>query len=407
MTERKTTRKMCPCPSYDIEGIESWLTDMAAEGWILDKDCWIVFGVFGFKKEEPQRYSYRLEPAPGKGSFFDSDNDKSSCEQVEIARTYGWEYVLQYSNFYIYYTADMETRELNTDSEVQAFAIDIVKKRQRSNLIVNTICFLLQVYIICQGNFIIYMLDVGVGIYILFMAIFIWGLVGNVTEIIHLDKLCKQLKEDGYMNHNKKWKRSKYKYRARNIMGKVGIIAWIIYLICLIHGQENIVRSDIAFYDKELPFTSLRDICGDGEYTRTENPYWAEDNTYYEWENGISTYNITWMENGINETPDGMSVEYSYNVRYYELKSEWIANFGAKEFTKYYTANNFFNDYTYYEPTTAPDVDVDYIRTFTSITSEYMCIIQDGNILIVARLSQDSREEGIDVEEWVASLKIR
>ena len=27
-----------PCPSYDVEGMESWLTDMAKDGLILTKD---------------------------------------------------------------------------------------------------------------------------------------------------------------------------------------------------------------------------------------------------------------------------------------------------------------------------------------------------------------------------------
>ena len=37
MKQRKI-RRLAPCPAYDVEKIESWLADMAKEGWILEKD---------------------------------------------------------------------------------------------------------------------------------------------------------------------------------------------------------------------------------------------------------------------------------------------------------------------------------------------------------------------------------
>ena len=36
--EKKTYYRLVPCPSYDVEGMESWLEDLAEEGLFLTRD---------------------------------------------------------------------------------------------------------------------------------------------------------------------------------------------------------------------------------------------------------------------------------------------------------------------------------------------------------------------------------
>ena len=65
MGEEKSIKhvyRIPPCPSYDIEGMESWLSDMAAEGFVLVKDG-IFAGVATFEKTEPRKLKYRLQAA--------------------------------------------------------------------------------------------------------------------------------------------------------------------------------------------------------------------------------------------------------------------------------------------------------------------------------------------------------
>ena len=39
MADRKTRAlRLCPCPPYDVEGMESWLSDLAARGLLLEED---------------------------------------------------------------------------------------------------------------------------------------------------------------------------------------------------------------------------------------------------------------------------------------------------------------------------------------------------------------------------------
>ena len=52
MKERTRTWRLPPCPPYDVEGTESWLYDMALQGWMLEKDG-LFFGVASFEKKNP------------------------------------------------------------------------------------------------------------------------------------------------------------------------------------------------------------------------------------------------------------------------------------------------------------------------------------------------------------------
>ena len=46
MSDIQYVYRPLPCPDYDVEGMESWLTDMAAEGLVLSPDGF--FASFGF-----------------------------------------------------------------------------------------------------------------------------------------------------------------------------------------------------------------------------------------------------------------------------------------------------------------------------------------------------------------------
>ncbi len=122
--------RLTPCPDWDVEGVESWLTDLADEGLLLAED-----GIWGrtaaFTRGEPRRMKYRLEAAPKTPSLWDENGGNPDPEAVELGERYGWRYVARYGEFYIYRSADPSARELNTDPAVQALALSAVEKRRR------------------------------------------------------------------------------------------------------------------------------------------------------------------------------------------------------------------------------------------------------------------------------------
>ena len=81
-----------------------------------------------FECREPQEVRYRLEAAPKSTSMW---SDDGGYLEIELGEKYAWEYVANRKDFYIYRSMDPSTRELNTDPEVQALALNAVKKRRK------------------------------------------------------------------------------------------------------------------------------------------------------------------------------------------------------------------------------------------------------------------------------------
>ena len=130
--EKKTYYRLAPCPSYDVEGIESWLEDLAEEGLFLTNDGF--FCGFGFfHKEEPKKVKYRLQAKSSHGSFV-TDSYEPLKEEMELSRELGWEFVVSHGEFFIYRSIEENVRELNSDPEVQAITLKEVKKRQFSSI---------------------------------------------------------------------------------------------------------------------------------------------------------------------------------------------------------------------------------------------------------------------------------
>ena len=58
--EPRYAYRLPPCPAYDVEGTESWLSEMAKKGFVLTRDGFFAgFGIFEIT--EPQPLRYRLE----------------------------------------------------------------------------------------------------------------------------------------------------------------------------------------------------------------------------------------------------------------------------------------------------------------------------------------------------------
>ena len=131
--EPKRVWRLPPCPAYDVEGMESWLTDQEARGLRLSRDGFFA-GFAIFEKRESSTARYRLQPAEKGKSAWNTEDGPSDGEE-EMSAAMGWDYVARWGEFHIYRCADRQARELNTDPRVQAIALDKVRSRERMNLI--------------------------------------------------------------------------------------------------------------------------------------------------------------------------------------------------------------------------------------------------------------------------------
>ena len=65
MKRKDTVTRQIPCPCYDVEACESWLTDQAARGLFLEQ--WGLYTA-RFRRDIPRVVRYRITAARLKGS---------------------------------------------------------------------------------------------------------------------------------------------------------------------------------------------------------------------------------------------------------------------------------------------------------------------------------------------------
>ncbi len=131
--EMQSCKELRPANVYDIAANETWLEDLARQGWRLT-------GMTGwngvFQRAEPAVCCYRMQPL--------SRKEKAPPEDViELYAALGWEYVCTLAGrFHIWRCDDPETPELDTDPVVQGMGYRYLKKRMVWDTIQTGVLFL-------------------------------------------------------------------------------------------------------------------------------------------------------------------------------------------------------------------------------------------------------------------------
>jgi hypothetical protein len=100
----KIVRKLNPFSSYEIEYLESWLTDMAKQGLLVDN---ITLWFASFTQGEPKNRRYRILPKV-MGDVSDEEKEFYSQQQ--------WNFEFSFSGLNVFYTDSGNAEELFTDA---------------------------------------------------------------------------------------------------------------------------------------------------------------------------------------------------------------------------------------------------------------------------------------------------
>ncbi len=113
-----------PCNENDIKAIESWLEDLAAEGYLIDKS--LPAGIIHFSEQDPVQVRYCLLFTPD----YKHKQEITAHEQnmIDEQVSAGWEYIVKYGKYLIFMTESMEIAK-----PVQDFyaAVKDAKKEQK------------------------------------------------------------------------------------------------------------------------------------------------------------------------------------------------------------------------------------------------------------------------------------
>ena len=395
--EKKTYYRMAPCPAYDMEGMESWLEDLAEEGLFLTRDGF--FCGFGFfYKEEPRRAKYRLQASEVQGGFL-SDGDEPEAEQQEISEALGWEFVARRGEFYIYRSLREDVRELNTDPDVQALTLKIVQKRQRWSLF-DTLFWVLVFPVIRGGKaaVLVPMLYMKTWFYLFSLGLVLWFILDAVRKLLYYTGLRKKLKKGEEFNRQKNWKRRAWQYPAKIVLAVVLCCSWVFIVLGNL-GRTVLFEEDIplAEYGGNPPFATMADFVPGAPYKIKNMGY---VNTVTEWSDVLASVNFIWEECASVQASENQTVSGLLDVDYHELRWEWLAKLVAADYYRMDRKEKYF-EYLY-----EMELGIDYAVAYLDNIHRPCVVLRQGNKVLHGSFHEyaGESEEYFSLEEWAALL---
>lgn len=382
--KEKRVYKLCPCDRGDVEGIQSWLEDMALEGLLLEEDGQFC-GVFTFRRSLPKRVTYRLDVAQKrKSSLFDSGAELSD-EELEIYRSMGWEYLVQYGDFRIYRAEDQKAPELNTEPQTHAFTISLLKKNYRGSFVTSCLTALFWLLYSQGGLGCGFRLAVALG---LFFAIGLYGILlrGVIVPLLHAFRFRryeKRLLSGDTLTHRVEWRKTAAFHIVMRVLPMVLGIGLVFGLLSgFVNASKEYPNKD---YPGDPPFATVADVFPGG--TVTNDNVWLDYGTYLTGQNSISR-SVEWNESCDVVTAAGEKYFCAFRISYHETVTEWIAK-GLEE--DYYDYDSTRYHGKRFQDLEAPDLGVDSVRVYTSYGTLNV-LMRQGNRVVhgVIVLDDDS-----------------
>lgn len=393
MVEKKDTKsvhRIIPCPDYDVTGVECWLSYMAERGYIL-RDGGVFRGIAAFDRCEPKKVRYRLQPAQ-KG-FVIYDNDGPSDDEVELNGAFGWKYVAKYGVFNIYRADDMDAREMDTDTEVQAMAMNSLHRSQRFNIIWMSIWIIVYLAIVFTSQPFLSMVNRGSLISIALVLCVIIFIVTGLVKAVSLYRLRRKILDGDSLGSGTNWRRGARIYTVKAVVGIIAYVAMIVFG-CMFILSDGVDRNQMPLseYQGEVPFQTITDLVSCSDIQKVDN---VDDdvNTISKWSDILWPENYKVYEYGDIVYKDGSICYGGLVTTYHEAKNEWLAN---KLYQAYVQRAKHQSDYEKIDMKIAGLDDVDaYWDGSESV------IMRKGKKLIVASfyMSGENRHEG-NLEEW-------
>lgn len=393
--EKKTIYRLVPCPSYDVEGLESWLEDMAEEGLFLTEDGF--FCGFGFfHREEPRKAKYRLQASESQGGFF-SDDYEPLTEEQELSEALGWEYVTRNGEFYIYRSMSENVRELNTDPEVQAITMKMVQKRQYNSLFNCVLWMILYPLLKKNGAVVLPMLYMKSWFFLFSAVLILWFFFGSVRKLIHYTRLRKKLKNGEQLNREKNWKKRAWLYPAKNVLLIVLCCIWGCLVLANIH-RTVLFEDEIPLkeYTGNPPFATMADIALGQSYELQSVSYF---NTVTEWSDVLAPVNFIWEEYAQIQVSEDRAVSGLWDVNYHEVKWEWMAKLLAADYYRLDQERDF-------ELLGELDLGIDYAVAYLDDIHIPRVVLRHGKKVLHGSFHEYSYEQEtyFSLEEWAEIL---
>lgn len=397
MVEKKDTKsvhRIIPCPDYDVTGVESWLSYMAEQGYIL-RDGGVFRGIAAFDRCEPEKVRYRLQPAQ-KG-FVIYDNDGPSDDEVELNGAFGWKYVAKYGVFHIYRADDIDAREMDTDPEVQAMAMNSLHRSQRFNIIWMSIWIIVYLAIVFTSQPFLSMVNRGSLISIALVLCVIIFIVTGLVKAVSLYRLRRKILDGEDLGSGTNWKKGARIYTVKVVIGVIAYVAMTV-LGCMFILSDGADRNQMSIseYQGEVPFRTITDLALCDDIEKVDNVD-DDENTISEWSDILWPENYKIYEYGDIVYTDGNTYYGGLVITYHEVKNEWLAD---KLYQAYMQRAKHQPDYEKIDVKIAGLDDVDAYWD----GSESVIMRKDEKLIVASFYMSGGNRRDDDLSEWAGCI---
>lgn len=359
------------------------------------KDGGVFRGIAAFDRCEPEKVRYRLQPAQ-KG-FVIYDNDGPSDDEVELNGAFGWKYVAKYGVFHIYRADDIDAREMDTDSEVQAMAMNSLHRSQRFNIIWMSIWIIVYLAIVFTSQPFLSMVNRGSLISIALVLCVIIFIATGLVKAVSLYRLRKKILDGDSLGSGTNWRKGARTYIVKAVVGIIAYVAMTV-LGCMFILSDGADRNQMSIseYQGEVPFRTITDLALCDDIEKVDNVD-DDENTISEWSDILWPENYKIYEYGDIVYTDGNTYYGGLVITYHEAKNKWLAD---KLYQAYMQRAKNQPDYEKIDMKIAGLDDVDaYWDGSESV------IMRKGRKLIVASfyMSGGNRRDG-DLSEWAGCI---
>ena len=392
--------RLPPCPPYDVEATESWLEDMAAQGWMLEKDN-IFLGVAVFEKAEPAPIRYRLEASARRVGDFDDYGGAPDPEAEEMNADFGWEYVARRGQFHIYRSPAGGGPELHTDPRVQALAIKSLERRQIHQLLSLLLILVVNLFAVQLrgGSLLLSAAAAGLPITLLTAFLALWLIAAPVREAVHLGRLKKRLAAGVPLRHDGDWRRGRTAYYARLLIHLLLFLTWLLVLLHLWAGKiDGTGKEALADYKGILPFADMRDFA-EGDFRLTGSDMLNSSVT--DKSNAFVRRYVDLEEHARILRPDGTALDGGLYVTYFEARWEWLARALAGEFLR---VDRRKTGRDWRESLEYPDIGLDEAAAYRDNVHFPCVVLRQGRVVLRAMFYQTGPGEDMPPEQWAGIL---
>lgn len=390
-----------PLDIYEIGAVESYLYDMAGEGYILTE-----LGFFAhYKKGEPTKITYRMEPIT-------KDEDGPDSFILESYGQLGWHYICTASNkFYIFASYDGNPVELHTEPVVQSCSFEYLAKKWRvSNIgmiVVLAVVFSVVIWEFMTNRINVrrYVEDYDVLWNLILVFIMLYGIIVWVRQNKRIKNTINNLKCGVPIEH-----KTEYKKRYENtILTSAIVLIYLVRIIVIFYGANASWDKSVENYVGALPTIMLDEI---------ENGTAAVINDNFSY-NGVDYSNFVnheWSE----IAPDKLYISQSYpikgkmwadgsgeyepsiNTNYFELRFKFLSDDLVKDLIEYESEFLLYDHATGEE---LADTGFDYAYFMKSDEEQILFAYKDNKVIKIKYYGYGNLKEHIDViEERVANF---